>query len=130
MSDLQNSQRKIQIGGAGRGEVSEADIEKRAAEIARIEARGQVTEADRDRAVAELTGSADPSVAPELPEIQAEDVIALDEPLDASGHRAERIGVEGDSNIAEQLVQEGIEQAEHDRRLSALDRQDEIDGNA
>jgi hypothetical protein len=57
---------------------------------------------------------------PELSE-QTRNLIAWDEPPDAAGHETPTIGPEDEAPAAEQLVQEGMEQADRDRRIAAAD---------
>src|SRR5262245_25042130 len=58
--------------------------------------------------------------APELSE-QTKELTAWDEPADARGHEAPRVKPEDETSIAEQLVNEGTDEADRDRRLAAED---------
>ena len=58
--------------------------------------------------------------APELSE-QTEELIAWDEPPEASGHEVPTVRPEDEISPVEQLVEEGMDQAERDRRMAAAD---------
>jgi len=118
---------RMEIGGVGAGEFSAATIEQRARELAHTEGRDEVSEADRARALEELSGPAPELGAPEavIPEI--EQLVAWDGAADSSGHRVEPVGLPDETSIGEQLVQEGLDEADHQRRVSAVDEQDEAD---
>jgi hypothetical protein len=115
---------RISLGADGLGEISEAQVETRASELARTEGRNSVTDADRDRARVELTNVPGEPVAPEAAEPGLEQLTSWDEAPEESGHRASRVLPENDENIAEQLVQEGLEEAEHDLRVTAANDPD------
>jgi hypothetical protein len=58
--------------------------------------------------------------APELSD-QTEELVAWDEPPDASGHETPTVKPEDEIPPVEQLVEEGMDQAERDRRIAAED---------
>jgi hypothetical protein len=109
---------------AGIGTVTPEMVQKRAAELAVINGRAaaDVTESDFEQAKRELTGG---------PELDAKE-IALEaapeserwDPLPGStGHQVPK-SIEDDEDdegrsIAEQLVDEGVSEAEHDQMLQA-----------
>ena len=119
MDSPNNPPERIQTSGAGSGEISREQIEDRAAELARMEARDAVNEGDLAQAEEDLEGPGTPPPAPELVQPELGDVVAWDEPVDASGQRAPRTGLEDETMVGQRLVEEGIEEADHDRRVAA-----------
>ena len=116
-----NPPNRIEASGEGIGEISRDQIEDRAAELARMEARDEVNDADRARAAEELQGPKDPS-APETGSPDVEEIVTWDEPVEARGEQAPRIGLEDEASVAEQLVEEGVDEADHDRRVAASEQ--------
>lgn len=114
---------RLKAGRPGLGEAAQVDIEQRAAEIAQIDGRDKVTDADVGRAAAELASSAVPPAAPEEVAQGLSEVTAWDDPVDQSGHRVEGSPVETETTVAEQLVLDGIEEADHDIRVAAENRE-------
>jgi len=117
---------RVEVGGVGAGEASAAGIEKRARELAHTEGRDRVSEGDRARALEELSGPVHSS-APEAISPEVEELVEWDAPAATRGHRSEAVGLEGDESIGEQLVQEGLEEADHQQRVAAVDDQDRHD---
>jgi hypothetical protein len=118
-----NTSGRIQIHGAGVGELSESDLERRAAEIARMDGRSAVNAADRSNAREELLHSGPPP-APEADET-VHPVRLWSESMGSIGHQAPRIGPEDEESPVEQLFNEGLEEAERDQRLSASENAEE-----
>jgi hypothetical protein len=115
---------KISVHGDGFGAPSPDAVEKRAREIALIAERDpdEFTDADWDQARRELLG-AQPSIAPEETDENAEVVEEWNVVPSSSGQRAPRIGE--DDNVGEQLVADGVEEAVHDQMVEA--RKEELD---
>jgi hypothetical protein len=109
-----NTSGRIQIHGAGVGEISESDLERRALEIAHMDGRTAANAADRAQARNELTHSGPPP-APE----GDEEIRRWSEAAGSTGHQAPRIGPEDEISPVEQLINEGLEEADRDQRLSA-----------
>lgn len=105
----------------GLGTVTPEMVEERARELARMDGRTEPNAGDRERAHQELLGVADSGTPPEAVNKDVENVVAWDEAPEDSGARAPQILPEDEANIAETLVQEGLEEAEHDQRLSAAE---------
>lgn len=126
MKEPEAAPQKIEIAGSGLGEVSDTDIDKRAGELARIAGRQRPHDGDFMQAREELSTTVQP-FAPEAIAPIVEEIVTWDESPIATGDRAARGLPEDEANIGEQLVEEGIEEAEHDRRVSALDEQDAED---
>ena len=91
-------------------------IEERAREIARSDGRAQPNDLDRTRAREDLTGVT--SRAEKLPS-REEPGRDWQMPLVSTGEKAPTVRPEDDENIPERLVHEGIEEADHDQRLSS-----------
>jgi hypothetical protein len=112
---------RLRAGSPGLGEASGTEAELRASELARIDGRTTFTEADLARAAAELAGPANQALPPEAVIPAIDELTAWDDPVGQEGHRAARVPFEDESTVAERLIQDGIEQADHDRRVSAAD---------
>ncbi len=112
---------KILAGSDGLGTVTSAMVEQRAREIARTEERDRYTDADLDRAYAELLGNTHESPAPEIPDGVDENFTDREISDHASGERVPKIGFEDEESVGQVLVEEGIEEAEHERRVAAID---------
>ncbi len=117
-----NTPGRIQIHGAGVGELSEADIKRRALEIAQMDGRTVAKAADLANARDELVNCGPP------PAPEGDDSIRLWSEAESSvGHQAPRIGPDDEISPVEQLINEGLEEAERDQRLSASENQREGD---
>ena len=113
---------RIQIHGEGVGEISDSDIERRAQEIARMDGRTEAKDHDRVRARDELLNPGPPA-SPEADESETP-VRLWSKGASSVGHQAVRTGMEDENSAAEQLVQEGIEEADRDQRLSASEERE------
>ena len=112
---------KILAGPDGLGTVTSVMVEQRAREIARTEERDRYTDADLDRAYAELLGNTHDSTPPEVPE-GLDDTMTDREISDrALGDRVPKVGFDDEASVGQVLVEEGIEEAEHERRVAAID---------
>jgi hypothetical protein len=107
---------KILRGTEGLGTVTPKMIEERAREIARSDGRLQVNDLDRSRAREDLTGPTSDSEKLPTNEERGRD---WQMPLVSTGDKAPTVRPEDDENIVEKLVQEGIDEADHDQRLSS-----------
>lgn len=111
---MDKAQSKILRGTEGVGTVTPRMIEERAHEIAQGEGRAEANDLDRTRARADLTGST--SEKPPTREEPAEDWYT---PRGSSGEKAPTVRPEDNENIPEKLIQEGIEEADHDQRSNS-----------
>ena len=111
---------RLEAASPGLGQANQTDIERRAAELARSDGRESFTDADLARAAAELAGG---SAAPAAPETDAtlEQVTGWDDPPAQAGRRLDPLPLEDEGSISEQLIQEGIQEADHDLRVAAED---------
>ena len=91
-------------------------IEERAREIARGDGRAQSNDLDRARAREELTGATPDSEKPPTREEPGRD---WGMPLVSSGEKAPTVHPEDDENIPDKLIQEGVDEADHDQRSSS-----------
>ena len=116
---------RLKAASPGLGEASGTEIAQRAAELAQIDGRETFTDADLARAAAELAGSTETPRAPEAVVPAIEELTAWDDPVDQEGHRTERAPLDDESSVAERLVQDGLAEADHDRRVAAADEAEE-----
>ena len=107
---------KILRGTKGIGTVTPQMIKERAREIARSDGRARPNDLDQTRAREELIGAA--SGSEKLPS-REEPGRDWEMPLVSTGVKAPTVRPEDDENIPEKLIQEGIEEADHDQRLSS-----------
>ena len=91
-------------------------IEERAREIARGDGRAQSNDLDRARAREERTGATPDSEKPPTREEPGRD---WGMPLVSSGEKAPTVRPEDDENIPDKLIQEGVDEADHDQRSSS-----------
>lgn len=109
---------------SGIGPVSRAMVHKRASELAQIAGRlaTSVTQADYQQAKRELTGESDidgqDAILDSLPESKRWDPVPGSEGRETPGSSSEDMDDEGRSE-SEQLVEQGAEEAEHDKMLQA-----------
>jgi hypothetical protein len=101
---------KILRGTEGVGTVTPQMIEERAHQIARADGRAEANDLDRTRAREDLTGGLE----------QAPTVAEPDDdwytPRGSSGEKAPTVRPEDEANIPEKLIQEGVDEADHDQR--------------
>jgi hypothetical protein len=99
-------------------------VRQRALELAKIDGRGEHNEQDWRRAKQELHGGHPYSWDDDedrMPQsISERDMTATD-----TGHHTENL-MGGDDNVAEELVAEGMEEAEHERMLEASRTEEEL----
>lgn len=109
---------RIEVGGAGFGEAGERDVARRAAELARADGREETNETDFAQARGELGGRAFVDLSEEIAE---EDRAGTGVPASSEGIRAKRYEMEDEANLAEELVEEGVQEADHDSRVHSND---------
>jgi hypothetical protein len=115
----------------GIGAATSEDVERRAREIALIDERdpNDYTDADWDQARRELLGEAEPA-APEETEQAAKMQNEWEVTPDDRGHRVNREGPNNDDeSVGEQLVSDGVEEANHDQMLEARKEELEQEGD-
>jgi hypothetical protein len=106
-------QGKISNHFEGAGTVTAAMVQQRAREIALISGRpdGRYIESDWREARRELLG-----ISTDAPNNE-EDLIAWDENPNSSGHQTPNLQAADPEVYRQKLVEEGMEEAEHDRML-------------
>jgi len=107
-----HSKEKIVRRTEGVGTVTPQMIEEGAREIACSDGRARPNDLDRTRARAIEDSQKRPTRAEPGRDWQMLPV--------STGEKAPAVRPEDDENIPEKLVREGVEEAEHDQRLSAL----------
>src|ERR1700722_5414466 len=110
---------KIEVHSRGAGALGEADLERRARELALIDGHPEPTPDDWDQARAALGGDL---VAPGEDDAMT-DSLSRD-PSDPPSNRGEQVPDieepdDDEEEAAERLVSEGVEEAEHDQMLAA-----------
>lgn len=109
---------RLRAGAPGLGQGSQIEIEQRAAELAMSDGRELISDADLAMAAAELAGGGTTTEAPEADEM-LEQVTTWDEPPTQTGHLVPTPPLEDENAIAEQLVDDGLEEADHDIRVAS-----------
>ena len=105
---------RILRGTKGIGTVSPEMIEQRAREIARSDGRTEANDLDRASAREDLIGATSISEKEATTKEPGRD---WGMPLVSSGEKAHTVAPEDEDNIPEKLIQEGVEEADHDQRL-------------
>ena len=120
MSELQPINRlgKISEHARGAGVPSPEDVEQRARELAVIAGRAgsDFSPADLEQAKLELLGV---EVAPADETTSVASVTEWDEVPGSSGTQAPKHGPQDEANVAEELVEQGVDEALHDEMLEA-----------
>ncbi len=116
MTDKTHSMGKILRKTEGVGTVTPQMIEQRAREIARTDGRSQPNDLDRTNAREQLTGDTSGSEKSPTREEPGRD---WQMPLVSTGEKAPTVRPEDEENIPEKLIKEGVEEADHDQRLSS-----------
>ena len=111
---------RLKAGSPGLGQASQTDIEIRAAELAHSDGRTKANASDLEQAEAELAGGATSAKA-QGGQADVNDLTAWDDPLDQSGHRVTGSETADDKSIGEQLIEDGVEEADHDIRAAATE---------
>ncbi len=116
---MNSPNQRIEVSGSGVGEISDADVENRARELATGDGRTEPNEVDFDHARRELHVPAEDSG--ETPE--PGDGIAAETDLDppgTTGHKTANQFLENeDHNDSADLVREGLDEADHDTRTKS-----------
>jgi hypothetical protein len=116
MMDETHFRGKIVRGTEGLGTVTPEMVEERAHEIARTDGRKRPNDLDRSSAREEMTGASSGSEKVPERENPGRD---WEMPLVSTGDKAPTVRPEDDQNIPEELIQEGVEEADHDQRVSS-----------
>ena len=111
--------------GGGAATPDEVTLQERAQELAEIDGREEPNKKDFTEARAELLTTGSAPAAPEAGEL--ENMTAWDTPLTAAGGQAPECGPDDEANVAQKLVEEGLEEADHDQRLSVSEAMNEAE---
>ncbi len=112
---------KISDGAEGLGTVTPEMVEERARELAKADGRTEPNEKDLFEARQELVPSGEEPVAPELDDPSVENITEWNSAPEEAGTQAPTLRPYDDQNIAEQLVEEGVAEADHDQRVTAAE---------
>lgn len=110
---------KIEAQGVGIGAVSDQLLQQRSQDLAEQDGRTEPTDADRAHALEELVGPS-PNPAPEVPPGD-EDLTTWNQNPDATGHAVPTFRPDDEAAVSAELTQEGVEEADQDRRRAAKD---------
>jgi hypothetical protein len=113
---------KILNHDGGLGAPSPDLVQQRATEIARINGRSRHNEADWRQAKQELHGGGHGDSLGDSDEEMVES--ARDFYVGSMGHRVERVQPEDADNMVEELICEGMDEAEHEQMLEAAREQE------
>lgn len=125
MSPHRPASAKIIQHAEGLGAPDPEQVRLRAAELARINGRAIYNEADWQEAKRELHGGHALHEGDEGFQIEAM-VSGHDMVAGSLGHHAEKFGLDGE-NLGEELVAEGMDEAEHERMLMARSEVEPVD---
>ena len=115
------------IHGAGAGVFTEEDVTRRAQEIASIEGRLAPTPEDRETARAELTGeNARPTIEDDAETMNSLSRDPSDPPSNRGSQKPMLEAYDDDHKVAEHLVSEGVEEADHELMLEARKRKSDL----
>jgi hypothetical protein len=99
---------RVEIGGAGVGEVSEDMVEQRARKLAKADGREGINDVDRMQAREQLSGASGETFEDSMGETDR----AGDGTVPgAAGHKAPRLELDDEANFAALEIEEGIEEA-------------------
>lgn len=120
---------RLFVHGKGAGSISNADIERRARELADIAGRtgAEPTDDDLARARAELLGLRLPATTVEDAEADAGLSRDPSEPPSVPGHEAPLREGPDEEKAIERLALEGVEEAQHEQMLAARRRERRLD---
>ena len=110
---------RIEAEGVGIGAVSDELLQRRARDLAEEDGRTEPTHADRAAALKELTGLTE-DLPPEVPPGD-ESLTTWNENPDVTGHATPTFPPDDEADIDAELTEEGVEEADIDRRRAAKD---------
>jgi hypothetical protein len=110
---------KISEGDEGLGTITPEMVAARARELAVADGRTEANEKDLVAARAELVPTSLEPLPPEVDSPEVEQITEWDTPPSGSGKAAPQVLPEDEANIAEELVEEGIDEADHATRVEA-----------
>lgn len=110
---------RIQTSSSGTGEISNEDIERRAKELAQTDGRPVPQEHDFVRAMEDLSRPGPPP-PPEADETEAP-VGSWSAGPGGQPHKGPTVVPDDEQSAAQRLVEQGVEEADHDRRVAATE---------
>jgi hypothetical protein len=117
-----NPQAKVIIHGHGAGGITNADIDRRAFEIAAINGRLSPGQEDREAAIAELTGqTVHPTLNDDGLSMGAITRDPSQEPVYFHNQKGATQDIDEQETV-ERLALEGVEEAQHDQMVAAHNR--------
>jgi hypothetical protein len=116
---------KFELHGKGVGGFSQADIERRARELAMIDNRTDATEEDRARAIGEFRDRHLPDAVNEDAETMQSMSRDPSDPMTNRGRQSPIHGGDDEKAALEHLALEGVEEAQHDQMLQSRNDIDE-----
>jgi hypothetical protein len=118
MKTTRQSHGRISDHFKGMGTVTRDTVVERAREIALINGRGpnHYSQEDFSEAKRELTGAL-PDGGSEAEEETVAGLVTWDDPPDAAGHPVKKEEPEDEQSCASQLIEEGMEEAEHEQMV-------------
>jgi hypothetical protein len=132
MRDQENNNRgRFTQHGQGLGTVTEEMVRQRAEELALVNGRpnGQILDSDLDQAWRELTGRETVVPTPTLAEELTEDE-RWEPVVESEGGRVPVVPAPDEQTFAEELVEEGAEDAEQDRMVQGTRESQRSDRSA
>ena len=127
MSEDSPLPRRLRAGSSGLGAANASDIESRALELARSDGRTEVSESDLDRAADELSGADAAPPDPNDSTFVVEKLVGWDEPIGSEGSHGHENQPDDEQSVAEQLIEQGMQEADHDSRVAATEDEDEFE---
>jgi hypothetical protein len=119
------SSQKVELHGEGVSGFSEADIERRAKELALIDNRSEATDVDRERARAEFRDRTLPDAVNEDSESMQSMSRDPSDPITDRGRQSPEYGGTDEKTALEHLALEGVEEAQHEQMLASRKNVDE-----
>jgi hypothetical protein len=116
---------KLEVRGEGVGGFSQADLERRARELALIDNRTDATEEDRAAALAEFRDRHLPDAVNEDAESMQSMSRDPSDPMVDRGRQVPEYGGDDEKAALEHLALEGVEEAQHEQMLEARNTVDE-----
>jgi hypothetical protein len=123
MSKMRPATAKILFHSEGLGTPNVDLVRQRAEEIALINGRTEHTEADWQQAKYEIHGTHHVDDEP-AEEMGAAEMVSGQDMLSSDvGHHMPKLAMEDDGNVVEELIREGMEEAEHEQMLESCREQ-------
>lgn len=124
-TNSRDTDQKVELSGKGVSGFSEADVRRRARELALIDSRTEANDEDREAALAEFRDRHLPDAVNE----DAESMQSLSrdpsDPMADRGRQIPEYGGDDEKTALEHLALEGVEEAQHEQMLEARNLVDE-----